>query len=321
MNWLIFISMILGGFFASAEGLFPSGLLSGGDHSRVVFVVDKSKRFLRVYDVSGARPILLAEHPSDIGKKDGDKVKENDSRTPTGIYFLQKRLSQPEIPFNLYGSLALTTDYPNIFDKRDAKSGHGIWLHAVPDSVPLTRGSRGCVVVRDNVVKELEPLVSLRQTPLVIFDHLEEVDEKAYDLERAKYLGFFEDWRKAWETQDADSYIKYYDETFKNDQMNFKQWYAHKKKLKGIYKFVKVNLSEPMIIRNRNQVVIRTMQEYQSDQHHDYGLKTIHARWSPDNGFKIIREDWEPRVKMRTSATISPVTTLAPQTEPVGSSN
>lgn len=283
------------GLLARAEGTFPAGLLSLGDHSKVIFTVDKQRRFLRVYEFTAGRPRLLTEVPSDIGKKAGDKERENDYKTPTGIYFLLKRLTQPEIPFDLYGSLAFTTDYPNIFDRRNKKGGSGIWLHAVPDSVPLTRGSRGCVVVRNDVIRKLESYVHLGQTPIVIYDHLEEVNESEYDQERKKYLTFFEEWRRAWETHDVDAYIKFYDETFKNAQMNYSQWYNHKKKLKGLYQYIKVTLSEPLIVRNRDQVVIRTMQAYESDKHRDFGLKTIHAKWSPDSGFKIVREDWEPR--------------------------
>ncbi|MFN7728971.1 MAG: murein L,D-transpeptidase family protein [Bdellovibrio sp.] len=293
---------------------FPSGLLSLGDHSRVIFVADKTRRFLRVYEFQNKRPHLVLEVPSDIGKNNGDKERENDYKTPVGIYFLQQKRTPPEIPFSLYGSIAFTTDYPNIFDQRDKKGGSGIWLHAVPDTVPLTRGSRGCVVVRDDVVKKLAQFVRLKETPIVIYDQVEDLKQEDYDLEQKKYLTFFEEWRKAWETQDADTYIKFYDETFQNNQMNYSQWYNHKKKLKSQYKFIKVSLSEPLIIRNRGQVVIRTLQEYESDQHKDYGIKTIHAAYSPTSGFKIIREDWAPRGRLDTKGQATEIAAPPPRT-------
>ncbi|NBW99778.1 hypothetical protein EBR03_09440, partial [bacterium] len=122
---------------------FPSGLISLSQDpalSTTAIVVDKATRTLKVYEVNGSQPKKVVEHPTDIGKKSGDKQRENDHRTPVGIYFLLERKTQPEIPFDLYGNLAFTTDYPNIFDRRLDKTGSGIWLHAVPDSVPLTRG-------------------------------------------------------------------------------------------------------------------------------------------------------------------------------------
>jgi murein L,D-transpeptidase YafK len=281
----------------------PLVALSQEQHfSPYTFVVDKTTRTLSVYHWDGKDLKLESEHPTDIGKKAGPKVKENDHRTPEGIYFLLQEKSQPEIPFDLYGNLAFTTDYPNIFDARDAKTGSGIWLHAVPDSIPLTRGSRGCVVVRNEVIKELKRCVKLGQTPMVIADNVTYLSKEEYLNQQKKFLENFEEWRNAWESQDVDTYIKYYDETFKNEQMNFKQWYRHKKNLKKTYSFIKVQLSQPLILLSKNQIVIRTLQRYESDKHKDFGEKTIHASLGADGRFKIIREDWRPLPEQKSAA-------------------
>jgi murein L,D-transpeptidase YafK len=277
---------------------YPEGLISipDNDHfSKYVFVVGKKERTLWVIERNGEELKILESFATDMGKNDGEKTKANDFRTPTGIYFLQKRMTQPEIPFSLYGNLAFSTDYPNIFDKREAKTGYGIWLHAVPDSIPLTRGSRGCVVVRNAVIQKLQDYVKLGQTPLVIFNEVNFVTYERHLELRKKYRDFFEGWRKSWQTQDVDSYIRFYDESFKNDQMDYKKWYTHKRRLKALYKTIKVDLSVPLIIQNKDQVVIRTLQTYASDLHQDFGEKTLHARETAGDGmfgFKIIREDW-----------------------------
>lgn len=288
-----------------AEAKLPAGLIALSKEegfSNYSFVVDKTKRTLSVYETVGDEIKLVEEHPADIGKNSGPKTRENDHKTPVGIYFLESELSQPAIPFATYGNLAFTTDYPNIFDRRELKTGYGIWLHAVPDTVPLTRGSRGCVVVRNDVVKLLKKYVTLGQTPILIYDEVEYLNSAEYKTQKTKFLTDFENWRTAWETQDVDTYIKYYDDTFRNDQMNYKQWYRHKKKLKNLYSYIKVNLSSPLILKNKDQVVIRTVQRYESNLHRDYGVKTIHARWSPEVGFKIIREDWKPLLETLASS-------------------
>ena len=114
------------------------------------------------------------------------------------------------------------------------------------------------------------------------------------DFEIIQFRDFVETWRTAWQNQDVDNYMNYYDKTFQNDQMNFKKWYSHKRSLKSLYSFIKVQLGSPIIFQNKDQVVIRVLQKYQSNLHTDYGQKTIHARFSPEFGFKIIREDWIP---------------------------
>lgn len=276
--------------------LYPEGLIalsSRPEFSKNFFVVDATKRILRVYENQNGLPRMILEVPSDLGRTAGEKRREGDFKTPVGIYFLQERLTQPTIPFSLYGNLAFTTDYPNIFDKREAKTGSGIWLHAVPDDVPLTRGSRGCVVVRNDIVQKLANYVNLKQTPLVIFDQMKEMSGEAYLKQRQAFQDFIEKWRHAWQAEDIETYIKFYDPTFYNADMNFRQWYRHKKRLKGFYKSIQVNFSEPVIIKNRDQVVIRMLQHYKSDRHEDFGEKTIHAHYSPDTGFRIVREDWK----------------------------
>lgn len=104
--------------------LFPADLLqmsSTGAFSKHVFLVDKKERKLLVFERDGETIRRIDEIAADIGKNDGNKQKENDHRTPEGIYFFQRKISAPEIPFSLYGKMAFTTDYPNIFDLRQKK--------------------------------------------------------------------------------------------------------------------------------------------------------------------------------------------------------
>lgn len=305
-----FLTMLVafGGLCAHAQdktNLVPTALVSVSKEnifSKYYLLADKSQKKLFLFENKDQKPVLLSEFPSDMGKNAGDKTKANDHKTPVGIYFLQKSITQPEIPFELYGNLAFTTDYPNIFDKRDGKTGYGIWLHAVPDEVPLTRGSRGCVVVRNDVIKELKNYIQLEQTPLLILDQVELAEQKEHEAQRKKFLQHFENWRLAWESQSIDEYMSYYDSTYRNDDMNYKQWFRHKKKLKELYSYIKVQIDPPLVLRNKDMVVIRFIQRYESNLHKDYGEKTIHARYDESRGFKIIREDWKPLMEEKTIA-------------------
>jgi len=108
------------------ETLVPEEILQMStrkDLTDHVFLVDKSKRLLQVFKRDGNNFKKIDEHPTDIGKNDGAKTKRNDRRTPEGIYFLIQKLTQPEIPFDQYGSRAFPTDYPNFFDRRFQRTG------------------------------------------------------------------------------------------------------------------------------------------------------------------------------------------------------
>lgn len=287
--------------------LLPASLLQISEteaFSRYVFLVDKELRKLSVFERNGELIQKITEYPADIGKMGGNKTKRDDHKTPEGIYFLQERLSQPQIPFSLYGGLAFTTDYPNLFDKREKKTGSGIWLHAIPDSVPLTRGSRGCVVVRNDVIKKLADYVKLGETPILIFDHVNYVSKSEHDKLRVDLSKFVESWRQAWENQDITKYQTFYDEGFKAPGFNFSSWMNHKKNLKSKYEYIKVHLSQPYIVQHNNQLLVKTLQRYESDKHVDYGVKTIYALKAGDT-YKIIREEWAPFNQQEVAAAIA----------------
>lgn len=301
---------------ASAHDHFPASLLQISEteaFSKYVILVDKEKRKLSVFERAGEQIKKVQEYPADIGKNGGNKTKRDDARTPEGIYFLEKKLSQPEIPYSLYGNLAFTTNYPNLFDRRENKTGSGIWLHAIPDTVALTRGSRGCVVVRNEVIKKLEDFIKLRETPILIFDHVNYLSKQEHEKRRHELTEFVEGWRQAWENQDIGKYMTYYDKDFKAPGFNFQSWQAHKTNLKSKYEFIKVHLSQPYIIQHNDQLLVKTLQRYESNQYIDYGVKTIYALKSGST-YKIIREEWLPFNQKSVSDAIARENSMTAQT-------
>lgn len=279
----------------ASSALFPADLLQISEtpaFSKYVLLVDKSERKLLVMERDGESVRVLAEAAADIGKNNGNKERENDHKTPEGIYFFQQRKAPPEIPFSLYGKMAFTTDYPNLFDRRERKTGYGIWLHSIPDEVPLTRGSRGCVVVRNEDLLKVEPYIQLRQTPIIIYDRISYITPDEHKKRRRELRQWIEDWRTAWESQDVDRYLSFYSDTFSAPGFrNLKAWDRHKRRLAGNYEHIRVTLSQPYLLLHKDQLIIKTLQKYESDKHTDYGIKTIHALRT-ENGYRILHEEW-----------------------------
>lgn len=271
--------------------------------SKHVILVDKSQRKLMIYERNGETIAKIKEIDTDIGKNGGNKTKRDDHKTPEGIYFFQKELTQPEIPFDLYGKKAFTTDYPNFFDKLEGKTGSGIWLHAIPDSVPLTRGSRGCVVVRNEEISEITRFIKLKETPLLIYDKVDYLSSTEHENRRKVLSHFLIDWINTWQSMDVDKYMEFYDPQFTAPGFRFESWKNHKLKLKNRYKFIKVTLSQPFLLLHRDQLIVKTLQKYESDLHSDYGIKTIFAL-KKNGTYKIMREEWIPALEDGTEKTI-----------------
>lgn len=289
------------------QEVFPENLLqisATQAFSKYVFVVDKSLRKLMVYERDNQTIRKVEEMTADIGKNNGKKERKDDHKTPEGIYFFQEKKTNPEIPFSIYGKMAFTMDYPNLFDRKDGKTGYGIWLHAVPDNVPLTRGSRGCVVVRNAEIVKLEKYITFKQTPILIFDHIKYATLEEHKKLREEKARFLQDWVEAWESKDIDRYLSFYDESFTAPGFNFKSWKRHKQRLKNRYSMIEVRLDQPFLLVHNDQMIIKTLQKYTSDQHTDYGVKILYARLK-EGKYKIIREEWTPAKETGESLTSS----------------
>lgn len=274
-----------------------------------VFVVDKSARTLELWKNDSGTDgknhfVKAASYPADLGKNSGDKVSEGDHKTPEGVYFLLEKMEGPTLNFKLYGSRAYTTDFPNHFDSLDGKTGGGIWLHSVPDEVPLTRGSRGCVVVRNDIIKTLDQYVRLGRTPIIISDKIETRSREAAEQAGQQLETWLNAWRKAWESKNLDTYMTYYDDKFEAMKMNKDAWRTYKSRLNGNYKEIAVRISQPMALEHRGRAIVRFVQSYTSDQLSDIGEKTMHLV-KRDGQWKILSETWRADDSAPARAAIS----------------
>lgn len=275
-----------------------------------IFVVDKSARSLEIWKsemgTDGVRQFnRFASYPADLGRSTGDKISEGDHKTPEGIYFFLDRLEGTTLDFKLYGSRAYTTDYPNLFDKLDKKTGSGIWLHSVPDDVPLTRGSRGCVVVRNNIVTTLDPYIRTGRTPIIISDKIETRPRAEMEASQAKLEKWLESWRNTWETKSLDAYMEFYDKDFYATKMNRAQWREYKARLGKLYTSISVKISEPIAFEDRGRAVVRFVQMYSSNQVSDLGEKTLHLV-KRDGEWKIVSETWKADESAEARAAVAP---------------
>ncbi|MCB0421598.1 MAG: L,D-transpeptidase family protein [Bdellovibrionales bacterium] len=278
------------------KGLVPSVVLqlsSGPIFSQYAFVADKSRRTLTIWQNIGGKLEFIEAHPIDYGKMPGDKKVSGDFKTPEGIYFFQKQLHGPELNFDEYGSYAFTLNYPNHFDSLENKTGYGIWLHGIPDNKTLSRGSRGCVVVRNNIIKHVGQYINLEQTPMIVANEVKYVSKEELEKKRLMVQTWLQSWVSSWQSKDLDTYMGYYAEDFKSENFNKKRWHNHKKYLAKKYEFISVSARQPIILSYGSEVVVRFVQDYRSDQHIDIGQKNLYISWNQSsNDFKIKGEEW-----------------------------
>ncbi|MFK8137583.1 MAG: murein L,D-transpeptidase family protein [Bdellovibrionales bacterium] len=294
-----FLFLAIGVYFSlhnlNAQDKVPEGLIrlgNGSYFSDFAVVVDKTSRTTSVWKNENNRIVKIRDYVSDQGSASGDKILEGDKKTPEGVYFFNKIIEGKNLYFPKYGKRAYTTNYPNFFDRKEGKTGYGIWLHGIPDETSLTRGSEGCVVIRNDAVMEVGDFIELGKTPIVINPGDSLVPRKKHSEIQSKYVKLLQAWRKAWSTKDIDSYISHYSESFTSKGMNKTQWKKYKDFLNKKYKTIFVEFSDPIILKQNGQTVVRTIQHYRSDIINDYGEKTIYLE-EVDGAPKIVAEFWK----------------------------
>ena len=159
-------------------GKQPEPLLYLSSKINHVVLVDAQKSRLYVLARQsdappGAAPQVIFDAYVSVGNNGIGKWREGDAKTPVGVYFVQKHLTDPMLP-DLYGSGALTLDYPSPIDKWQKRTGSGIWLHGSPSSqyARAPTATDGCVVLANDDMTRLVQLGIQPETPVIIVEKL-----------------------------------------------------------------------------------------------------------------------------------------------------
>jgi murein L,D-transpeptidase YafK len=199
----------------SREPLIPKQLLKLADNEPFALVVDSKMSRLYVYqNIPNAPPKLVSDYYVTQGAQGNFKLKEGDNRTPIGTYFINGPVTQ-KLP-DLYGYGALNIDYPNAWDKKKGRTGHGIWLHGTPSETYARPpyASNGCVVLANPDVEMIFKLAKNGSMPIVVVDKLEWVDVGALEKNKSTMLEALEQWRISLEKGDLKILGKSYSKAF-----------------------------------------------------------------------------------------------------------
>ena len=252
--------------FLLAVGVLLSALQTvsaSESHGTTAILVDKKTNNLYVSEyVEGEYKILKTYHAT-LGKVTGDKEVEGDLKTPEGIYIFNALLTPPSLQAK-FGSLAFHLDFPNTFDKMAGHSGSSIMLHATnePDRLNKNYDSLGCVVVKDEEIREIRAHIRLGLTPILIFSELSPEFLKPGQSPTLKT--FFETWIKTWESKTLDPYIDHYHSDFSANGKSKEQWRAYKSGLNQRYASIEIAPENVRYYRHPKYTMITFTQNYRS---------------------------------------------------------
>jgi murein L,D-transpeptidase YafK len=232
-------------------------------------VVDARRSRLYLYENVDGRPRFVADYYVSHGRLGIEKLREGDKKTPLGVYQVTGFLP-PERLTDFYGAGALPINYPNAWDRKQGRKGHGIWLHGTPSDTfsRPPRASDGCVVLANPDFLALNQYLRGAAAPVIISDSVEWLSLDDWHKERKEFNRVLEQWRVDWESRDSDRYLSHYSPQFSASGTDFQEFARHKRAVNASKKWVKVGIRNLSTYRNpgRDHLVVVTFeQDYRSD--------------------------------------------------------
>jgi murein L,D-transpeptidase YafK len=251
-----------------ADGRLPRLMLQLHSQQKHALLVDSKHSRLYVFANADGRPRLVADYYVTLGKNGMEKTREGDQKTPIGVYHVTANLPRQKLT-DFYGAGAFPINYPNEWDRRKGRNGHGIWLHGTPSALYSRppRASDGCIVLANPDLLTLGAYLQVGLTPVIIADEVEWSDAAAVEAERSSLAAALEQWRADWQSRDTGRYLAHYSIRFNADGQDLAAWSTHKRGVNAAKKWVKVGLSRVSMFRYPREgdfVVVNFDQDYRS---------------------------------------------------------
>ena len=258
------------------SGLVPAALLKwpsvGSDYA---VLVDKSAQKVFLYHWDN----LLAPirtFTCSTGENNGPKLRQNDRKTPEGIYFFTASHAESELA-PIYGVRAFPIDYPNPLDGKEGRGGYGIWFHGT--NKPLKpNDTNGCIVLENRDIEELASFITLNDTAVVITSKIEMITPAEQRRRVAVLDEVIEAWRTAWEQEDIDRYMSHYGTTFSAGRLDRVQWQEKKARLASKYSRIRVEVKNLRLLRHDGVVLAMFDQHYRAPGIESRGVKRLYLR-------------------------------------------
>ncbi len=282
-----------------AAGAVPDAILQlSSIHPHAVLVdLPRARLYLLEHDSkngNGTGLRVARDYFASIGKGGIGKKTVGDNRTPIGVYKMTGFIGDDALP-ELYGVGAFPLDYPNDWDRRQARGGSGIWLHGVPRATfnRAPRSSEGCVTLANEDLLTLQPYFVPGETPVVFSDSLKWLAPEERAWQRDEFLEQIERWRARWSARDTEGYLAYYAADFETDGMNKRAFSEHKRRVNAGKSFIEVTLTDVDLFRYPGDVPLmlaRFTQQYRSDNYQKSTRKEQYWRREADGRWRIVKE-------------------------------
>ena len=275
--------------------LLPKSIIKLADNIKFAFLIELTKSRLYVIKNNNGIPEIIADFYVSIGKEGFNKEISGDNKTPVGIYKITSHLIDEDLP-ELYGIGAYPLNYQNAWDKKNNKTGYGIWIHGVPRDVysrpPLT--SEGCVVTSNHTLKKLEKYINIRNTPVVLVENVQWIKRNIWHNNNNEAVNFVREWREIWESLDPHEFISLHSINFKSKKHDFEKRVAHILRIVKQKEYINIKIENLNLFyypKNKDLIYSDFRQHYNSNNFNTSSNKKLFWKKEKDGKWRIIYED------------------------------
>ena len=170
----------------------PDSIIQMGKNFSSLLIVDLEESTINHIVGNEEAHTLIRQHYIGSGKGGYGKRLEGDNKTPLGVYTITGRRTDSSLP-DLYGSGALTLNYPNALDRYLGRTGYGIWIHGVPHAQRsrAPRSSEGCVTMSNDHLVSLMSQVKPAETLVVLSRRLSYASQSLRAQRQQQYQQLF----------------------------------------------------------------------------------------------------------------------------------
>lgn len=196
---------------------------------KTVLVAETDTATLHRYSINEQGRISAQQQPISIGQNGAGKKRSGDRRTPLGVYFVIEELSTTNL-HEKYGPIAFPLDYPNAWDTRNSRTGHGIWIHGVtPGAGPRPeRDTDGCISLANAELLLLEPYLAPLDIPVIVTRKIRKVSSDEISSTRDQLTDALTSWAQSYKRGDWYGYLSLYAEEFEYRGMNRDEWSTYR---------------------------------------------------------------------------------------------